>query len=213
MTQTLQEILAKNNIKTSSQTTVSQQTTVSAQKQEDNSFQQEQKAYNSSNVSQTQQTTSSYQQEQKATANEILMSSDDTENLDIKKFEGTVSSSNYFHLEEDIYEAKCTKIERIMGKNFDGMPEEKFCWHFQIENDSTGEKLVQPVKLKYYTRLAFGDKSNNYKVYSTFFGSTPEKYNILECIGKDCRVNVIDHKAQNGNTYSKIKDILKAKKK
>lgn len=199
MTQTLQEILAKNNVNINMQTNTMQQATAVESTQ--------QQAATSSNVSDTSET----QQEKESAINKVLMSSDDLDSLDRKKFEGNVTSN--FHLEEDIYEAKCVKIEVVDSQDYEGRPEEKFCWHFKATKNSMGEEVNSSVILKHYTRLAFGEQSNNYKLYSIFFGSTPATYNVLDCIGQECRLNVVDKKSAKGNIYSKIKDILKAKKK
>ncbi|MCM1260591.1 MAG: hypothetical protein NC222_06510 [Staphylococcus sp.] len=209
MNQTLQEILAKNNVttqvKTAGSEDVKETNTVSITKQE-------QKAAISDNkVDNKMENTNKNVQEQKKS---ILMSSDDTEHLDIKKFQGEVKETSWFKLEEDIYEAKCVKIDNIMGQDFNGNPEEKFCWYFEVSKDVNGDPLEKPVTLRYYTRLAFGEKSNNYKIYSAFFGEPAQgsTINILECIGKECRLNVVDNK-KGDKVYSKIKDILKSRKK
>lgn len=203
MGKTLQEILAENNVKANNSTQV--------KPSEDNQTKEESKS-TTPTVSETNNTNTNTDINVKKMNFQTLMSSDNTDNLDIKKFQGTVSSRP--HIEEDIYNARCVKIDRIMGQNFDGVPEEKFCWHFELISASDGSSLTTPVTLKYYTRLAFGEKSNNYKVYGAFFGKVPEKYNILECISKECRVNVVDTQSKDGgNTYSKIKDILKVKNK
>lgn len=208
MTQTLQEILAKNNVQMNTQTAVG-----SEDKKEPVTVSSEQNIQVASNSDKkVDNKMENQEQEQQVTSSKILMSSDDVEHLDINKFQGEKKETSWFKLDEDIYEAKCVKIDNILGQNFEGKEEEKFCWYFEVSKDANGNPLEKPVSLRYYTRLAFGEKSNNFKVYSAFFGEPEGKYNILDCIGKECRLNVIDNK-KGDKTYSKIKDILKARKK
>lgn len=149
-------------------------------------------------------------------------------NIDISKFEGSVSSQKYVkpHLAEDIYKSVLKSIDIKTVKDFNtGESVNKYLWSFELREDSAGNAVTEdihgkpfnkPVVLTLFTNIAWGVKSTNYKLYSKITGKAPnegEKYNILECVGKNCRVNVetIEPKDKQNQPYSKINGVMAAK--
>lgn len=164
--------------------------------------------------------------EQKEQENKTESKGMDVSNIDISKFEGSVNSKFVKPLlQEDVYNAVLKSIDLKTGlKDFNtGELVSKFLWNFELISDSSnnavtedanGKSLDKLPVLSIFTNIAWGIKSTNYKLYTKITGKVPsenEKYNILECVDKKCRVNVTTYTPKEGLPYSKIEGIMAAK--
>lgn len=175
------------------------------------------------NKQQTQQVTSgsedaqaTYEDEQKQTQQQ----------LDVTKFIGT-AETHYTKplLEEDLYNAELLELRRQMMKNFQtGADEEKYIWRFKIISDMAGNLITEDknhktfekgILLTQYTNLSYGPKSNNYHLYSQLMKKEPElgeQYNLLDCVGKKCRIMTKNVTSKKDNTvFTVIDKVCQAK--
>lgn len=175
----------------------------------------------SEDIKQQEETQNFEKQENKTEENTM-----DVSNVDISKFEGSVSSKFVKPLfQEDVYNAVIKSIDLKTGlKDFTtGELISKFLWTFELVSDSSnnavtedanGKSLNKTPVLSIFTNIAWGMKSTNYKLYTKITGKVPsenEKYNILECIGKKCRINVNTKTTKEGLPYSRIEGVMAAK--
>lgn len=178
---------------------------------------------NKQQTQQTQQVTSgsedaqaTYEDEQKQTQQQ----------LDVTKFIGT-AETHYTKplLEEDLYNAELLELRRQMMKNFQtGADEEKYIWRFKIISDMAGNLITEDknhktfekgILLTQYTNLSYGPKSNNYHLYSQLMKKEPElgeQYNLLDCVGKKCRIMTKNVTSKKDNTvFTVIDKVCQAK--
>ena len=135
----------------------------------------------------------------------VLMSSEDTNNLDIQKFLGD-STGGGIKLEEDFYLVECVGIELITDKDFNnpGVEVQKYRFSLKVISSSNGTP-IEGVILHKKTSLSFGERSNNFAIYKAFTHQVPQgKYNILECKGKQCLIRVENKPSQTGGVFSVI---------
>lgn len=212
---TLEEMIAAQKAKQQQQ---QNNVNMTQQHEQVQQMQQTQQVNNNSVGSEDYSNKETYEDEQKSRI--------DTSKIDVSKFEGSASSKFVKpYVLEDVYNAEVESIELKTGlKDFmTGELKDKFLWTFKlvtdaagnaITEDANGKSLDREVKLSIFTNIAWGMKSTNYKMYSKIMNSVPqkdEKYNILDCVGKKCRINVVTKNPENGLPYSAINGVMTAK--
>lgn len=213
---TLEEMIAQQKAKNQQTQNVQQP----QQQMEQHQAQNTQQFQNTQVAAAYQDKQETYEDEQKS----MTQSAQST--IDASMFIGTVSSKFVKpYIQEDVYNAVVESIDLKHNlKDFvTGELKDKFLWTFKLSTDSAGNAITEDangksldreIKLSVFTNIAWGMKSTNYKMYSKIMNHEPqkdEKYNILDCIGKKCRVNVATKKPENGLPYSTINSVMMAK--
>jgi len=108
-------------------------------------------------------------------------------------------------IEEGVYPAILTKLERVAGTNFDtGDPEDFMSWHFSVKNGG------ETVELRGNTSMATGPASKAYKWATALLGRermsrTNLKLNVRdELVGAACSVEV----GFKADGYPKIANVM-----